>query len=186
HAANYFLSGRRPVPTGNPHPNLAPYSKFHTRTCEIFIAAGNDPAFRKFCAFLGMPELAEDPRFATNGARVTHRAALTEVLERRFAEEDGHELTRRMLEAGLPAGPVLHVDEAMAAPHTAHREMVSEVAGWRGLGTPIKLSRTPGGTRAAPPRFAEHTEEVLARHGFTAEEIAELRGQGVLVEERRR
>jgi crotonobetainyl-CoA:carnitine CoA-transferase CaiB-like acyl-CoA transferase len=186
HAANYFLSGKRPVATGNPHPNLAPYSKFRTRTCEIFVAAGNDPAFRKFCEFLGMPEMAEDPRFATNGARVTNRDALTEVLEARFAEEDGHDLTRRMLQAGLPAGPVRHVDEAMAAPHTLHRQMVTTLGGYRGLGTPIKMSRTPGGTRAAPPRFAEHTEEVLCRHGFGAEEIAALREAGVLVESRRK
>ena len=91
-----------------------------------------------------------------------------------------------MLQAGLPAGPVLHVDETMAAPHTAHREMVTELDGYRGLGTPIKMSRTPGGTRAAPPRFAEHTEEVLARHGFGPEEIAALRAGGVLVEARRK
>jgi len=186
HAANYFLSGKRPAATGNPHPNLAPYSKFRTRTCEIFVAAGNDPAFRKFCDFLGMPEVAKDPRFATNGARVTNRDALAAILEARFAEEDGHALTRRMLQAGLPAGPVRHVDEAMAAPHTAHRQMVTELDGYRGLGTPIKMSRTPGGTRAAPPRFAEHTEQVLERHGFSADEIAALREGGVLVEARRR
>ncbi|GGG40586.1 CoA transferase [Caldovatus sediminis] len=186
HAANYFLSGKRPVPTGNPHPNLVPYSKFRTRTCEIFIAAGNDPAFRRLCEFLGMPEVARDPRFATNGARVANRAALTEILERRFAGEDGHELTRRMLEAGLPAGPVLHVDEAMAAPHTAHREMVAEIGWYRALGTPIKLSRTPGGARSAPPRFNEHGREVLARHGFSEAEIEALARAGVVVERRRK
>ena len=185
HAANYFLSGKRPVATGNPHPNLAPYSKFSTRTCEIFVAAGNDPAFRKFCEFLGFPELAKDPRFATNGARVTNRPALTEILEARFAGEDGHELTRRMLAAGLPAGPVLHVDEAMAAAHTAHRAMVTQLGEYRGLGTPIKLSRTPGGTRRPPPRYAEHTEEVLGARGFTAAEVEALRASGVLVDTRR-
>jgi len=186
HAANYFLSGKRPVATGNPHPNLAPYSKFRTRTCEIFVAAGNDPAFRKFCEFLGLSALATDPRFATNGARVTNKPALTEILEARFAEEDGHDLTRRMLAAGLPAGPVLHVDEAMAADHTAHRRMVTELGAYRGLGTPIKLSRTPGGTRAAPPRYAEHTDAVLSARGFSAEELKALRASGVLVDERRK
>jgi len=117
---------------------------------------------------------------------VTNRAALTEILERRFAEEDGHELTRRMLEAGLPAGPVLHVDEAMAAAHTAHREMVAEMGWFRALGTPIKLSRTPGGARTPPPRFGEHAREVLAQHGFTDAEIEALREQGVVVEARRK
>ena len=186
HAANFFLNGLRPKPTGNPHPNLAPYSKFRTATCEIFVAAGNDPAFRKFCEFLGLPELARDARFAGNGARVTNRDALTAILDERFAAEDGHELCRRMLAAGLPAGPVLHVDEAMAAAHTAHRDMVTEHDGFRGLGTPIKLSRTPGGTRAAPPRFDQHGAEVLTQHGYSAAEITALRASGVLVRERRR
>jgi formyl-CoA transferase len=185
HAANYFLNGKRPRATGNPHPNLVPYSKFRTRSCEIFIAAGNDPAFRKFCDFLGLSALARDPRFATNGARVVNREALTVVLEERFADEDGHELTQRMLAAGLPAGPVLHVDEAMAAAHTAHREMVTELGGYRGVGTPIKLSRTPGGTRAEPPRYAEHTDSVLSAHGFSEAELAALRASGVLVDARR-
>lgn len=186
HAPNYFLNGKRPQATGNPHPNLVPYSKFRTRTCEIFVAAGNDPAFRKFCEFLGIPEVAQDERFATNGGRVVNREALTEVLEARFSTEDGHELCRRMLAAGLPAGPVLYVDEAMNQDHTAHREMVTELGSYKGLGTPIKLSRTPGGTRAAPPKFAEHTDEVLAKHGFGAEELKALRASGVLVDTRRK
>lgn len=185
-AANHFLNGKRPVATGNPHPNISPYSKFRTRTCEIFVACGNDPAFRKFCAFLGLDGLPEDPRFRTNGDRVTNRPALTEVIERRLADEDGHALCDALLRAGLPAGPVLHVDEAMAAAHTQHRQMVTELDWYRGLGTPIKMSRTPGGTRTPPPRFNEHGEDVLARHGFSAEEIAELKASGVLPEARRR
>ena len=186
HAANFFLNAKRPKMTGNPHPNLAPYSKFQTRTCEIFVAAGNDPAFRKFCELLDMPDMASDPRFATNSARLVHRDALTKKLNARFADEDGYGLTRRMLAAGLPAGPVLNVDEAMAADHTEHRNMVTEIGAYRGLGTPIKLSRTPGGTRSAPPRFNEHGEAVLRARGFSEAEVAALAREGVLVEKRRK
>jgi formyl-CoA transferase len=186
HAANFFLSGKRPMATGNPHPNLAPYSKFTTRTCEIFVAAGNDPAFRKFCDFLGIPEVAKDPRFATNGERVVNKAALTEVLNARFANEDGHDLTRRMLAAGLPAGPVLHVDEAMAAEHTAFRNMVAQIGDFRALNTPIKLSRTPGGARSAPPRFNQHGRDVLVARGFSEAEIAALESDGVIVQARKK
>ena len=186
HAANFFLSGKRPMATGNPHPNLAPYSKFTTKTCEIFVAAGNDPAFRKFCDFLGIPEVAKDPRFATNGERVVNKAALTEVLNTRFANEDGHELTRRMLAAGLPAGPVLHVDEAMAAEHTAFRNMVAQIGDFRALNTPIKLSRTPGGARSAPPRFNQHGRDVLVARGFSEAEIAALESDGVIVKARKK
>jgi formyl-CoA transferase len=143
-AANFFLNGKRPRATGNPHPNISPYSKFPTRSCEIFVAVGNEPAFRKFCDFLDLRDLPADPRFATNALRVTNRAELEPIIEARLADEDGHALCAAMLSAGLPAGPVLHVDEAMEAAHTAHREMVTEFDGYRGLGTPIKLSRTPG------------------------------------------
>jgi crotonobetainyl-CoA:carnitine CoA-transferase CaiB-like acyl-CoA transferase len=186
HAANFFLNGKRPVATGNPHPNLAPYAKFTTKTCEIFVGCGNDPTFKKFCKFLGLEELGTDPRFATNGQRVINKPALTEILNNRFANEDGIDLCQRMLAAGLPAGPVYGVDQAMSAPHTAHRNMVTEKDGYVGLGTPIKLSRTPGGTRAAPPQFAQHTNEVLAKYGFSEEEIGRLAEAGVLVEKRRK
>ncbi|MCI0753983.1 CaiB/BaiF CoA transferase family protein [Teichococcus vastitatis] len=185
HAANFLLNNKRPKPTGNPHPNISPYSAFRTATCQIFVACGNDPAFRKLCAFLGLDSLPDDPRFRSNGDRVTNREALTAILEERLAEEDGHSLCDRMLAAGLPAGPVLNVDEALAEPHTAHRGMVTELGDFRALGTPVKLSRTPGGTRSAPPRFGQHGEQVLARHGYSAEEIAALKAEGILFDRRR-
>jgi crotonobetainyl-CoA:carnitine CoA-transferase CaiB-like acyl-CoA transferase len=184
-AANYFLNDRRPKALGNPHPNISPYSKFRTRTCEIFVACGNEPAWRSFCRFLGLEALIADPRFATNALRVEHRDALGGILGARLAEEDGHALCDAMLRAGLPAGPVLHVDEAIAAPHTAHRGMVAEMGWFRALGTPIKMSRTPGGARAAPPGFNQHGAEILAAHGFSDDEIAALAAAGVVVTERR-
>jgi len=184
-AANYFLSGKRPVGTGNPHPNLVPYDKFPTRTCEIFIASGNNPQFRKLCEIIGRPHLADDPRFASNGERNFNRDALTAELKAAFADADGHAIALRLIRGGVPAGPVLWVDEATEAPHTAHREMVTELGEYKGLGTPIKLSRTPGGTRAAPPRFGEHGAAILAAHGYTREEIARLQETGVVLTTRR-
>jgi formyl-CoA transferase len=181
-AANHFLNGKRPAATGNPHPNISPYSKFRTATCEIFVACGNEPAWRKFCAFLGLDELVKDPRFATNGDRVSNRGDLHTILEARLLTEDGHALCDRMLKAGLPAGPVLFVDEAVAAPHTAARDMVAEIDGFRALNTPIKLSRTPGGARTVPPRFNQHGEAILAAAGYSEAEIETLRSQGILVE----
>ncbi len=185
-AANYFLNGKRPRATGNPHPNLAPYEKFQTRNGEIFIAAGNNGQFRKLCEALGVAELAADPRFATNAKRLEHRPALTEALAAALAETDGQELSLRLLRIGLPVGPVRAIDEALAAPHTQARAMVAELDGYRGLGTPIKLSRTPGGARRKPPRFAADSHEVLAAHGFDAKAIAALEQDGALVTTRRR
>jgi len=185
-AANFFLNGKRPMPLGNPHPNLAPYDKFRTRTGEIFIAIGNDRQFRKLCELAGRPEMAADPRFLRNADRLANRAALTAAFEAVFAGQDGVAVADRLLRNGVPAGPVLPVDEALAAPQTAARRMVTELGGYRGLATPVKLSRTPGGTRRPPPRFAEHGDEVLAEHGFTEAEIAALKRDGVLCSARRR
>ncbi len=185
-AANYFLNHRRPMPTGNPHPNLAPYETYATRTGDIFIAAGNDAQFKKLCAELGRPELAEDARFRTNADRLAHRAALIAAFKAVLAEVDGDALTLRLLRAGLPAGPVRAVDEALASAHAHARFMVAEIGTWQGLGTPIKLSRTPGGPRTAPPRFAEHTDDVLAGFGFAPDDIAALERDGVITRRRRK
>jgi crotonobetainyl-CoA:carnitine CoA-transferase CaiB-like acyl-CoA transferase len=185
-AANFFLNGRRPMPMGNPHPNLAPYEKYQTRTGEVFIAAGNDGQFRKLCEALGRPDLSADPRFLRNADRVTNRPALMAEFALLLAEVDGHALCDRLLRMGLPAGPVLAVDESTAAPHTAVRAMVTELDGYRGLGTPIKMSRTPGGTRRKPPRYSEHADEVLAQFGYDAETIAALKRTGIVHTTRRR
>ncbi len=185
-AANFFLSGKRPLPMGNPHPNLAPYEKYPTKTCEIFVASGNDGQFTKMCEALGKPELGRDPRFIKNADRLVNRPALMAEFAPLLADQDGHELCIKLLKMGLPAGPVLFVDQSMAAPHTEVRQMVTELDGYRGLGTPIKLSRTPGGTRRKPPRYSEHADEVLGEFGFHADEIAEMRRDGILHDVRKK
>ena len=185
-ATNFFLSGRRPTPLGQAHPNLAPYEKYRTGTCEIFVAIGNDGQFRKLCELVGRPEMATDPRFLRNADRLANRPARMAALQAALAGQDGKVIADRLLRSGVPAGPVLPVDEALAAPHTETRQMVTELDGYRGVATPIKLSRTPGGTRRTPPRFAEHGEEVLMQHGFTREDIAALKRDGVLHVARRK
>ncbi len=191
HAANFFLNGVRPQPLGNPHPNLAPYQQFATVTGQIFVAAGNDGQFRKLCRHIGRPELADDPRFAANAGRVANREALAEQLDAAFAGQDGQAACQALLRAGVPAGPVLAVDQAVGGGQAAARAMVAELpleggATYRALGTPIKLSRTPGGARTPPPRFNEHGADVLAGLGYTEAEVQQLRAEGVLLDVRRR
>ncbi|MCC7282766.1 MAG: CoA transferase [Acetobacteraceae bacterium] len=185
-AANFFLSGRRPVPTGNAHPNIAPYDTFPTRTGDIFIGNGNDATFRKMMTVLGRPELGTDPRFRTNADRLAHREALNGEIAVITGEEDGFALSRKLLQAGLPAGPVLAIDQVMEQPHTRHRGMAVEIGWYRGLGTPIKFSRTPGGARRAPPKFAEDTDAVFADHGFLPSEVEALAERGVVARARRK
>ena len=185
-AANFLLNGKRPAPPGNAHSNIAPYETYPTATCDVFLAIGNDAQFRKLAAAVGDPGLADDPRFASNALRVANRPAMAARLTAAFAREDGHALSERLSKLGLPIGPVLHLDEALAAPHTAARAMVTETDGFRALGTPIKLSRTPGGMRAPPPRFGQHGAAVLAEHGYSEQEIETMLAEGVLFSERRR
>jgi crotonobetainyl-CoA:carnitine CoA-transferase CaiB-like acyl-CoA transferase len=179
-APNFFLNGIRPVPMGNSHPNVVPCDKFKTRTGEIFVVIGNDGQFRKLMREIGRADMAIDPRFLTNAERFKNKAVLTTMLADIFIETDGQKLAVQLLAAGLPVGSVLPIDEALAAEHTAAREMVAELGTYRGLGTPIKLSRTPGGLRSRPPRFAEQSEEILKETGFSDSDIRELRAANVL------
>jgi crotonobetainyl-CoA:carnitine CoA-transferase CaiB-like acyl-CoA transferase len=186
HFPNYYLSGKVPGLTGNAHPNISPYETFSTATCDIFVAIGNDKAFRRLCEALGAPELAEDARFRSNADRVVNRLALRDALQERLRHVEGQSFAQDLLRKGLPCGPVVDAAQAIAHPHTAHRGMVVEEDWYKGTGTPVKLSRTPGRLRRLPPKFSEHTREVLREHGFDEQAIERLTAAGVLVEERRR
>jgi crotonobetainyl-CoA:carnitine CoA-transferase CaiB-like acyl-CoA transferase len=181
HLANFFLNGKPPVRTGNAHSNVSPYDQFRTGTKRIFLGIGNDRQFARLCAEIGHPELATDPRFKSNGDRVTNRAALRVVLEAALATVDGEALTTKLLEQGVPAGPVLEVPDVAAHPHTRHRLMVVEKDGYRGTGNPIKLSRTPASVRRLPPQFGAATREVLGEAGYSASEIEALIAAGVAI-----
>jgi formyl-CoA transferase len=186
HFANFFLSGKPPVRTGNAHSNVSPYDQFKTGTKRIFLGIGNDRQFARLCAEIERPELIADPRFKSNGDRVTNRAALRVELEGALAALDGEALTTKLLEQGVPAGPVLEVPDVVNHPHTRHRGMVVEKDGYRGTGNPIKLSRTPASVRSVPPQFGEATRAVLAEAGYGPAEIEALIAAGIAVAETRK
>ncbi len=185
-AANFLLDGKRPRALGNAHPNIAPYETFPAKGGTLFLAIGNDGQFAKLCDLLEVPALARDGRFATNRDRLANRPALRDALTAALAGQDAAETAQRLLRAGLPAGKVAAIDEALSAPHTHARQMITELGAFRALGTPIKLSRTPGATRLAPPGFNAHGHAVLRARGFSEEEIAALAADGILAQVRRR
>jgi crotonobetainyl-CoA:carnitine CoA-transferase CaiB-like acyl-CoA transferase len=180
YAANWFLSQKPPLRTGNAHPNVSPYDQFHTRTKRIFLAIGNNRQFARFCAEIGRPELAEDARFRDNKDRVTNRADLRAELEGAMAAIDGEALTMRLLERGVPCGVVQDLPDVLTHPHTLHRAMVYEQGDYRGVGAPLKLSRTPPALRRAPPRFGEANREVLKEAGYGEAEIDRLIDAGIV------
>ena len=172
HLPNFYLSGKTPRRTGNKHPNICPYDAFETRSVPLFLAVGNNRQFVTMCRVIGRADLAADSRFATNADRNRNRAALRVELVEALAALDCEQIARRLIEAGVPCGPVRTLDQVVADPHTRHRGMIVDVDGYRGTGSPIKLSRTPARYRARPPAFAEHTDQILRELGLDPAEYA--------------
>jgi len=185
HLPNYFLSGDVPTLTGNQHPSLVPYGMFQTKTVPVMLGAGNNRSFAKVCEVLGRPELADDPRFASNGDRQNHRAELNAIIEEKLATVDGMAFALELLKAGLPCGPVLDTGQVAESEHSKARGIFYEDDWYKGTGTPVRLSRTPGSMKSTPPKFSEHAREVLEEHGFDEAAIERLAEAGVLVEKRR-
>lgn len=183
HAPNYFTAGQKPKLVGNSHGSLVPYSNFPTKGRNIAIAAGNDGQFRKLAQMLGKPELAQDPRFKTNKDRVAHRLELEAELRELLKDRDADSFSIELMKGGVPSGAVLEVPDVMEHPHTKHRDMVWEKDGYRNVGNPVKLSRTPAGVHSKPKKFGSDTKAVLAEAGYSATEIDNLIASGIALTE---
>jgi crotonobetainyl-CoA:carnitine CoA-transferase CaiB-like acyl-CoA transferase len=184
-AQNAFVTGVSPVRRGNAHPNIVPYETFATADGELAVAVGSERQWPRFCEALGLPELAADPRFATNGDRVERRAELRPTLAQRFAERSTAAWGTALDAADVPWGAIADVATALASPEAAALEAVVDVehpvlGAVRQVGSPFRLADTPGSIRAAPPLLGEHTDEVLAEIGYTPAEIEVLRDGGVV------
>ncbi|WP_282169207.1 CaiB/BaiF CoA transferase family protein [Ruegeria atlantica] len=169
--ANYLTSGTVPQRRGNGHPNIVPYDVYDTADGHVILAVGNDSQFRRFCEFIDHPDLADDPRFATNPARLENRDALNAVL-RPVVKTHASETMIEQLEARkVPVGPVQTLDQVFSTDQVEARQMQIAMQAAPGdvqlIGNPLKLSRTPVTYRAAPPVFGADTQAVLrAEHPF--------------------
>lgn len=181
--ANYFISGKPGKAVGNSHPNISPYDKFKTRTNEIFLGIGNNAGFVKLCQALDLSELASDPRYHTNADRVKNRDTLNKKLSDVLSDVDGAVFAEKLLAAGLPAGPVRDMKEALDHPHTHHRQMRIRKDWYEGIASPIKFTRSNSvGIRQLPPLLGEHTREILVKAGYSDTEIEELLADGTVSE----
>jgi crotonobetainyl-CoA:carnitine CoA-transferase CaiB-like acyl-CoA transferase len=184
--SNYLNSGKPPKRWGNAHANIVPYQSFACADGHIIVATGNDGQYRKFVEAGGRPELAHDPRFATNPLRVQNRDLLVPILAE-MVRERGRDAWIDLLESrGVPCGPINDIGDVFANPQVQARDVAFElphpVAGTVKLvRNPIRMSVTPTTSDKAPPLLGQHTDEVLSDVlGLGSAEIAALRGKGVV------
>ena len=184
-AGIYFATGTPPPLAGNHHPLAAPYGVHRARDRAFNIACGNDRQWRALCTVLELPELLDDPRFATPLARVAERAALTAALEARLATRDAADWVARLNAADVPSGPINDMAEVFADPQVRAREMLvelphPELGMLQTTGVPVKLSASPGAIERLPPALGADTEAVLGEYGFSRAELAALRAAGAI------
>ena len=185
---NYLATGQNPPRLGSQHPNIVPYQTFATQDGHVVLSVANDPTFRRFCEVCGLDGVADDPRFATNADRVGHKAELLAILDPLLASHPTAWWVDRLEAAKIGCGPINKLSEVFADPQVQARGMVldlphkpSEGGTVRVIANPVRLSETPVNYRLPPPTLGAQTEEVLTGVlGMTAEEVAGLRGRGVV------
>ncbi len=184
-AQNAFVTGTSPGRLGNAHPNIVPYESFETADNPIVVAVGSERQWPRFCQALGLPELAKDRQFATNGDRVVHRDLLRPILAQRFAGAGARHWLAVLDAASIPCGPINDIVGAFGSAEAVALGMTVEQThpAWgviRQAGIPFRLDGTPATIRTPPPTLGEHSVAILDELGYSSAEIADLRRREVV------
>jgi crotonobetainyl-CoA:carnitine CoA-transferase CaiB-like acyl-CoA transferase len=183
---NYLVSGTPPQRLGSAHPNIVPYQVFPTADGHLMLAVGNDAQFARFCTVAGAPDLAADPRFASNHERVAHRAELVPAVAALLARRGTRQWLTALEAAQVPCGPINDLAQVFDEPQVRHRglrlDLAHPTAGSApGVRNPVRFSRTDLHYERAPPMLGADTAEVLrSRLGLDEDTLAGLAGRGVI------
>jgi len=167
-AMNYLVSGEAPGRLGNAHPNIVPYQAFASADGHIILAIGNHAQFTRFCEVAGRPELAADPRFASNRVRVENRETLVAILAKIIAERTTDDWIAALEAVKVPCGPINTLDRVFADPQVQARGLRRELehpmtGSVPSVANPIRMSGASLTSPLAPPTLGQHTDEVLAQ-----------------------
>lgn len=189
-AARYLNTAEVPPPVGNHHPLTAPMGVYRAKDGHLNLAVGNDDMWGRFCRALGLPELADDTRFAKAAARLKHRAAMDEILEAALAKKPATEWVELLNAAGVAGGPIYTLDQVFADPQVVQSGLVHEITHplWglhKVMGVPVHLHRTPARVTTAAPLPGAHTRLVLEQLGCSVDMIDALVADGVVEEAKR-
>lgn len=184
-AARWLIDGEVPSQAGNDHPTGIPTGVFTTADGHINIAASGEVMYRRLCEVIDAAHLIDDPRFRTMADRSRNRGALNKELNKALIKTTSAEWIDLLNKAGVPAGPIYNVKEVFEDPQVRHLGLAQPVrhpehGEIRVQGLPVVLTRTPGAVRMAAPTHGQHTDEILGEIGYSREEIAELRNQGLV------
>ena len=157
-----------------------PYQPFEAADQPIIIAIGNDRQFARLAAVCGHPEWASDERFATNGARVANRGEIVRLVAECIGKKPAAEWFEKLDAAGIPAGPINRVGQALADVQAQHRAMVRSIGGVPLVGSPVRIDGERCDSELPPPGLGEHTEAVLGEIGVGGDEVERLKAGGVV------
>jgi crotonobetainyl-CoA:carnitine CoA-transferase CaiB-like acyl-CoA transferase len=185
-AGIYFGTGQRPSRRGNKHPSIVPYEVFKAADAYLTLGVANNSLWERCCAAMERPELAKDPRYATETSRLTNREALVPLLNEILGARPADEWMQRFEAVGVPAGRIRTVAEVCESLHLKARGMIvtlphPKAGALRVLGVPVRLHATPGAAAAPPPLLGQHTERVLRSVlGLKKTAVTRLRAAGVV------
>ena len=178
-ASNALISGKDPPRQGNTHPNIVPYQPFDAADQPIIIAVGNDRQFARLARICGHPEWTSDERFASNAVRVANRDEMVRLVSAAIRTKAAADWLEQLEAAGIPAGPINRITQALGDIQAQHRGMVRTIAGTRLVGSPVRMEGERADSELPPPALGEHTDEIVERLIDSAE-LERLRNAGVI------